>query len=746
MTKVAVVIGIDRYDDHRWPALSCCVNDASDVAMVLMNEPFNYEVDLLLDEVATRADILRSLRQAIDQAPESFVFYFAGHGGTDELGSYLVSFDNAEFTEGVELLRLAQQVSTGLPPSSACLVLLDCCHAGGIPLDPAAAGGMRPLASDGIDRNFPLRMSGSRAFICACTSEQLASEIPGTGHGLFTAAILRGLDGEAVDKNGFITAHSLFDFAALDLRDAVQNVTFKADVEQRLVLAQGLDPGIVSLLPDPTAVDEAVAKAELLLDDYSKSLRTGLAEWKASGFRDASRQLEPIADWFNRRLKAVNGLGGSPEFMDLFRSMNGRLVQLGTVDPGTRLQSGVLQSIVGSGAFGTVWLVQLDDGERAAYKIYHPNELGNPEKVSRFANGYEAMRQLDHPAIVQIEQFTRAPIGFFMEYIDGPNLRKLGVHTFDDPVDIVMLLRTVAEALEHAHNRRVIHRDVKPENIVCRFVDGQWLPCLTDFDLAWFSTNTQLTDVALGTVSYSAPEQFAQFNKSLASGFHPQLDVYSLGQLMYFAVTGSDPSPTDRRANADRFEHQLSSYGSASASESLMELYVASTTLAANDRLDSMTEFVASLSEAAARLTSAPESHKTAGDFLQQVVFELTGAVQVASAGERTFDSRTGQTTTYLSVVENSHRKARAEVVAHIIHNGRTRIGMESLSNEKMRRILNDRIDQALKPFEGAATRRAGTSGHFATYIHITIGQFDRAAVQKVRDVLAAVTSIVEAM
>ena len=69
--------------------------------------------------------------------------------------------------------------------------------------------------------------------------------------------------------------------------------------------------------------------------------------------------------------------------------------------------------------------------------------------------------QLNHPHIVSVHRYTNCPVGFYMDYIDGPNLRDFG-GALTEPPEILALLIQIAETLQHAHGRNVIHRDVKP--------------------------------------------------------------------------------------------------------------------------------------------------------------------------------------------------------------------------------------------------------------------------------------------
>jgi serine/threonine protein kinase len=207
---------------------------------------------------------------------------------------------------------------------------------------------------------------------------------------------------------------------------------------------------------------------------------------------------------------------------------------------------GIATKRIGGGSFGDIWKVTKDSDELFAYKIYHPNDLHLSDKVSRFERGYRAMKKLVHANIVRVYEYTQAPIGFFMDYVDGSNLRDLAP-TNEEPEKVVQLLLAVAQAIRFAHISGVLHRDIKPENIVVTWdaKTGAWFPYLTDFDLAWFSTATQVTKEGFGAQFYSAPEQFARPNSAIS---HKEtVDIYSFGQLLFFSIVGSDPQPLVRQ-------------------------------------------------------------------------------------------------------------------------------------------------------------------------------------------------------
>jgi serine/threonine protein kinase len=172
-----------------------------------------------------------------------------------------------------------------------------------------------------------------------------------------------------------------------------------------------------------------------------------------------------------------------------------------------------------------------------------------PELVQRFQREARTIAALRHPNVVQVYDF--GPLGdtyyLAMEYVEGSDLaaemrsRREAEQPFSRD-EILHLLGQVAEALDYAHAQGVIHRDVKPGNVLLT-AEGQ--PILTDFGLATLRRTraTLITTIGqnvLGTPEYTAPEQALD-----AQAANPQSDIYSLGCILYELVTGHLPFEGD---------------------------------------------------------------------------------------------------------------------------------------------------------------------------------------------------------
>jgi WD40 repeat protein/tetratricopeptide (TPR) repeat protein len=214
--------------------------------------------------------------------------------------------------------------------------------------------------------------------------------------------------------------------------------------------------------------------------------------------------------------------------------------------------------ILGAGAFGVTFLCQYCHTKaKVAVKVFNTAMLPDPQRVFEEA---AAMEQVQHPAIIRIRHYgyvdPRRKLGpyLIMEWFDGQNLSEYVQQNGPIPLaEALPLLRQIAEGLRAAHARNVLHRDVKPSNILVRKDGKQWQVRLIDFGLACTVQQIQATmqqaqirgkttigRTILGTWDYSAPEQLGKLG-----GVQPGLysDIYAFGRTCCYALFGT-PNPT----------------------------------------------------------------------------------------------------------------------------------------------------------------------------------------------------------
>ncbi len=207
-----------------------------------------------------------------------------------------------------------------------------------------------------------------------------------------------------------------------------------------------------------------------------------------------------------------------------------------------------LLEVIAHGGMGIVYRVrQVSLNRIVALKMIRAGEFANESEVARFRTEAEAAAHLDHPNIVPIYEVGEheGRHYFSMKLIEGGTLAALcgaggtkdGPRIPLSPRNSALLLEKVARAVHYAHRRGLLHRDLKPGNIL---LDAQGQPHITDFGLAKrIETDSAMTlsGVILGTPSYIAPEQAAGAKMLTTSA-----DVYGLGAILYELLTGRPPS------------------------------------------------------------------------------------------------------------------------------------------------------------------------------------------------------------
>lgn len=193
---------------------------------------------------------------------------------------------------------------------------------------------------------------------------------------------------------------------------------------------------------------------------------------------------------------------------------------------------------IGRGGMGIVYRgVQTKSGTHVALKIIPPGYASDEQFTSRFLREAKTLTLLDHRNIVKILDHGSIEGSQYiaMEYIEGQSLKEL-IRKGPMPLrEAARILSQVADALEYAHGKGIIHRDVKPENIL---IDVDGVTHLVDFGIAkGFDAKTRMTAVGmtLGTAQYMSPEQCR------GEKLRPASDFYSLGIILYEMLTGKPP-------------------------------------------------------------------------------------------------------------------------------------------------------------------------------------------------------------
>jgi serine/threonine protein kinase/tetratricopeptide (TPR) repeat protein len=202
--------------------------------------------------------------------------------------------------------------------------------------------------------------------------------------------------------------------------------------------------------------------------------------------------------------------------------------------------------LLGEGGMGTVYEAEQDEPRRVvALKVIRPG-LATPERLRRFRHESQALGRLQHPGIAQIYDAGAADTGFgpqpyfAMELVRGESLdRYVATHPLSTREKLALMAK-ICEGVHHAHQRGLIHRDLKPGNIL---IDETGQPKILDFGVARLTESeaqlTMQTEVGqiVGTLAYMSPEQVQGDPQEIDT----RTDVYSLGVILYELLTGQLP-------------------------------------------------------------------------------------------------------------------------------------------------------------------------------------------------------------
>ena len=216
----------------------------------------------------------------------------------------------------------------------------------------------------------------------------------------------------------------------------------------------------------------------------------------------------------------------------------------GEIIPGTRYR---IVSRVGAGAMGAVYQAEhVDLEKRVALKTLLGASARDPKAIERFRQEARAASKIGSPFICDVTDFGTLPDGqvfYVMEYIDGPSLRRvLDVDTFVAAPRAIAILRQICKALGAAHEKGIIHLDVKPDNIMLAASGRRGgMVRVVDFGIAGLISaepppeGTPPEEHVVGTPDYLAPERIR------GKGYDQRSDVYSLGAMAYEMLTGTCP-------------------------------------------------------------------------------------------------------------------------------------------------------------------------------------------------------------
>ena len=217
------------------------------------------------------------------------------------------------------------------------------------------------------------------------------------------------------------------------------------------------------------------------------------------------------------------------------------LAEITLPDKNWRLGNYEILEEIGRGGMGVIYRARQRHSRRiVAVKRVLGYHADSRETLARFRREAQAAASLDHPNILPIYEVSESEDGlpfFSMKFAPGGSLQEVGPALRNEPRQCVALVAKIARAVQYAHGKGILHRDLKPGNIL---LDGRGEPLVSDFGLAkWLDATSDLTRTLtiFGTPGYIAPEQAS----GPAAELKPAADVYSLGAILFDLLAGRPP-------------------------------------------------------------------------------------------------------------------------------------------------------------------------------------------------------------
>lgn len=308
-----------------------------------------------------------------------------------------------------------------------------------------------------------------------------------------------------------------------------------------------LNDVVVQLSSGKSYDDTNVAPAIVNLPRIDKSVRN----FSKIDFTNLSE--EDAREYLNKRAYEILQSGTQKAYeayADFLQEYRKQIYQAWYVEAGVRILDLILKEEIGEGAFGHVYRAVNSAGKEYAVKVLKEDVMRKPEYLQSFRRGVRAMRILGEKDITGVVKFRSAieiPASVVMELIEGENLHDIVLqHQLPSWEEKMRILREVGRIIRDAHAlpERVLHRDIRPHNIMVRnfYGEGRKEVCVLDFDLA-FHKDANEVSIPMGVGNgYTAPEQTS------ASGHRGEsrssrVDSYGFGMLCYFVITGKEPVP-----------------------------------------------------------------------------------------------------------------------------------------------------------------------------------------------------------
>ena len=295
---------------------------------------------------------------------------------------------------------------------------------------------------------------------------------------------------------------------------------------------------------------------------FNAALRKGSPAERAAFLEDACGDDPLLRDSVEELLRAHDQAGSflNTPVVDLDATVESSSA---TETPGTKIGRYKILQLIGEGGFGSVYMAEQEEPVRrkVALKIIKLG-MDTRQVIARFEAERQALALMDHPNIAKVLDAAATSTGrpyFVMELVKGISITEYCNRNRFSAQQRLQLFLPVCHAVQHAHQKGIIHRDIKPNNVLVTLHDGQPVPQVIDFGIAK-ATSQRLTEKTLftefrqfiGTPQYMSPDQAEISGLDVDT----RTDIYSLGVLLYELLTGTTPFPAETLQKASYVEIQ----------------------------------------------------------------------------------------------------------------------------------------------------------------------------------------------
>jgi serine/threonine-protein kinase len=533
--RYAVLIASSHFpEEPRLENLRCPENDVDGLNEILASKDRGGFTEVTVFKNNRHHEILRKINLVLrnTQRDDLVLIYYSGHGKLDAAGRLHLTTADTELSAlestSIPVQRIRDFVDVS--PTTKVVLLLDCCYSGAVE---------KAFLRGNVDEQLQ-HVSGGRGIyiMTASTAVQMAKEQETDRYGIFTKHIIGGIAGGGADRDGDgeVTVDELYTY----VHDKVLEEGFQepmkwaVNVRGDLILAKsGRMPREDRYRQIRQTLLELAGKE--VLPDRILAKALDIAKQKPEELSGNSPQYDVLLDRLTQ--KRLN----TAEFVDAWYAIEASSPPHIGLKPGMQIGHYEIENLMARGGMGVVWRGRdLARKEPVAIKAIANDLITNPSFRKRIQDEAHRHQKLVHPNIIPVTDVFESggATCIVMKLINGPSLSGMLENQPNKRLDVdaaVPIIKDILNALDYAHRQGIVHRDVKPSNVL---IDESNRAILIDFGIALAMGEDRLTRTGeiVGTTLYLSPEQI-----NSPKTIDHRSDIYSVGCVFYEMLTGRPP-------------------------------------------------------------------------------------------------------------------------------------------------------------------------------------------------------------